>query len=357
MNSKLKDSLRFTTFLLLFCLLFSYTTEVISPKWTGKDNTNSRISTFYSQPKDSIDVLFVGASSFRNGISPLRIWEKYGFTSYTRASAVQAPVVTYYYIVEALKYQHPKVVVIDGVALSKYYDMDENEGFVRIATDPMRLSAEKIQLISEIVSSSEIQTLSSYLFPLLRYHTRWKEIVQNDFEFYKTDNYDYLKGAYSDYRIVPLEKPKNYMQPSNKIAEYDETSLYYYEKIIQLCKENDIEIVFVTLPRFSWTYSMYIGIQQLSTKHDLLYLDYTLPEHLDTIGLDASSDFCYENHLNVYGAQKISKHLGAYLQETFDLPDKRNDPKYNQWNIDLQIFNNQLIQEEINRLTEEKTEK
>ena len=43
------------------------------------------------------------------------------------------------------------------------------------------------------------------------------------------------------------------------------------------------------------------------------------------IDLDLKKDFFDKNHVNYYGAEKYTDVLAAYLNEHFDLPDRRND--------------------------------
>jgi hypothetical protein len=342
MKSKLQYVFKIVVFVSLFYLIFSFASAVLHPKWETRQDTTTRFATFYSEPRNSIDVLFIGPSTFREGISPLLIWQDYGFTSYVRSTGGQSSLVSYYYLLEALKYQHPKVVVIDAGYLYMPFDFDDNEGYLRISVDPMRMSVEKVKLISGIVSNSEMQTYSSWLFPLLRYHSRWKELKPEDFKFYERDMVDHFKGSYIDYRTLPKTLPANFMKPSTDIKEYDALSRYYYEKIVLLCKENDIEVLFVTLPKLYWKYSYYNGIKQLADQYNSPYIDYNLPDYFAASGVDTTTDFVDDRHLNVFGQEKISKNIGALLQETYNLPDNRNNPEYEQWNVDLQYLKDQI---------------
>jgi hypothetical protein len=338
--------IRAVGFLLLFCLLFSYGSAVMYPNLEDMEYSRNTIHTFYEQPKDSIDVIFLGSSSFLYGISPLILWEKYGFTSFSRSSTVQSAVVSYYYLLETLKTQHPKVVVIDGISLFKEYNVDDREYHLRKAIDPMKLSGEKIRLVLDIVSKSENQTLASYIFPLLRFHSRWDEVTIDDFINLETIKYDPFRGYVMDFRINPRIFPENFMKPTKKISKNDEDSIHYLDKIIQLCKENEIKVVFATLPRLSWNYSRHLAIKQLAEKYDSPYIDYNLPAYIDEMGINPASDFWDNNHLNVYGAQKTSNYLGLTLQKMYGFPDKRNNPDYEQWDIDVQYFYDQLTQEQ-----------
>ena len=65
---------------------------------------------------------------------------------------------------------------------------------------------------------------------------------------------------------------------------------------------------------------------------------------MDEVGFDPLTDMADKNHVNAFGAEKFSSHLGDYISAHFNLIDKREDPKFNQWNIDVKEFS-QLIKE------------
>lgn len=71
-----------------------------------------------------------------------------------------------------------------------------------------------------------------------------------------------------------------------------------------------------------------------------------MPENFYESGIDPDTDFYNSTHLNIYGAQKISSHLGRFLQENYQLTDKRNNPDYEQWNINLGIYKNTIFNDE-----------
>ena len=49
----------------------------------------------------------------------------------------------------------------------------------------------------------------------------------------------------------------------------------------------------------------------------------------EEIGIDYTTDTCdMGQHLNVYGAEKLSRWLGSELTKRFDLPDRRTDAVY-----------------------------
>lgn len=52
-------------------------------------------------------------------------------------------------------------------------------------------------------------------------------------------------------------------------------------------------------------------------------------------GLDYQRDYWNAGHFNIYGAEKVTAVVGEYLRTAYDLPDRRDDPDYAQWNDDM----------------------
>ena len=209
MTNKNRILIRVSSFCLIFFLVFSFLTRVFTPRWGGVNGQYNRTRSFYSIPENSLDVIFFGTSIFHRGVSPLTMWEQQGFTSYVRASPAQDPFVTYYYLVESLQYQTPKVVVIGANTIFEETNVDRDEGLFRKAIDPLRISIAKIKLTNEVVKNSKNQTISSYIFPLLRYHSRWVELSKNDINIQKLEPTP-LRGFMPSYITNEIEPPDDY---------------------------------------------------------------------------------------------------------------------------------------------------
>ena len=66
------------------------------------------------------------------------------------------------------------------------------------------------------------------------------------------------------------------------------------------------------------------------------------------MNLNFSTDFRDDDHLNYYGAQKITAHLGKYIKEHYDIPDRRLDPAYAKWNDDYKLYVQDTFAQELN---------
>ena len=74
---------------------------------------------FYAQPDGTVDVLLVGNSHSGINIDTATLWTEYGISAYDLWGGVQPLWNSYHFIVEALKYQTPKLVVLEVTAAIK----------------------------------------------------------------------------------------------------------------------------------------------------------------------------------------------------------------------------------------------
>ncbi|MCD8007840.1 MAG: hypothetical protein LUF68_02715, partial [Clostridiales bacterium] len=114
----------------------------------------------------------------------------------------------------------------------------------------------------------------------------------------------------------------------------------YFDKIYTYCQENDMELLLVKTPKYSWIGSDAAQVQALADSYGLTYIDFNWEAMLTAIGFDINTDMKDYDHLNVLGAEKLSDWLCDYLGENYDLPDRREDETF-----DLQI-NRELYETE-----------
>ncbi len=338
---KTKPFLRTIIFTLVFCIFFSVASQVLAEKF----DYYSQTTRFYRQPEDSIDVLFLGASGFFRGVSPLIMWEEQGFTGYSRAIPSQQAITAYYYFLESLKYQSPEVVVLDAYRLVNEAKFKRDEFSFRASYVPMRFSLLKLQSLFDAASGSDLKTTFSYFVPFYRFHYRWRELSSEDFQIFSFNKGDPYKGLGVTFEIYPVTLPENFMAPTDEMHGIKIEPREYYEKIIKICIERDIEVLLVSMPRFvKADYFEYNAVSKFAEEWDLTLIDYNLPELIEEVGFDPLTDASDEHHVNTFGAEKFSSHLGEYIQTHYDLEDKRDDPDFVQWHADAEQLR-QLIKE------------
>ena len=80
------------------------------------------MQSFYAQSPGTVDVLFMGNSHIGVHIDTATLWEEYGISAFALWGGVQPMWNTYHFLVEALKTQSPKAIVLEIGGLS--YDWE-----------------------------------------------------------------------------------------------------------------------------------------------------------------------------------------------------------------------------------------
>ena len=111
-----------------------------------------------------------------------------------------------------------------------------------------------------------------------------------------------------------------------------------YEK---LCEENDIELVLLAVPsQKSWSFTKYSMVKLLADSKGLEFIDFNIDNDLDIDWATETKD--KGNHLNYWGAVKVSAYLGEYMEKTGLLTDHRGDSEYKSWTTAYGIYKEKL---------------
>ena len=269
----------------------------------------------------------------------MAMWQEHGFTGYVRASALQAPAVSYGILAESLEYQSPELVVLLCDNIFNDYDYVEREGDLRRGLDGMKMSKYKFDIIREVTAADERQSLLSYVFPLMRYHDRWKDIDLAEDEPTPLMEHSFKKGNVYLRDIAPQVYPENFMEPTGAEYAFDDSAKGYIEKSIALCQEKEIPVLLLHLPKMSWSYEQSMMMQAFADENGATYLDLDRWEYRSQLGLDPSVDYYDQGHMNLTGVLKLSDWLGDWLDAQYDLPDHREDAAISEsWNADLELY-------------------
>ncbi len=295
--------------------------RLLMPKYMGDIVEGALISEYYKETTDH-DVVFIGDCEVYENFSPITMWEDYGITSYIRGSAQQLIWQSYYLLEETLRYEKPEVVVFN--VLSMKYDTPQKEAYNRMTLDGMKWSKSKVEDIK--ASMMEDEQFADYVFPILRYHSRWQELTSDDFKYLFTRRPVSQSGYYMRIDVKPAQtfpKPK-------KLANYEfgENSWKYLEMMRKLCEEKGTQLILVKAPSLypAWYDEWEEQIEEYAKTYDLPY--YNFLELTDEVGIDFATD-TYDGglHLNLSGAEKMGTYFGKILRDEFQIPDRRNDEK------------------------------
>ncbi len=127
---------------LLFCGLFAglfiTVNHIFVPKSDEGDWALAQTyGGFYAMPSNSVDVVFLGSSYGAAAFSPKILEEDYGIRSYNLCCEQQSIFTSYYWLQEALRFQSPKVLILDPMLLFPWDEgspINSPEPFTRAAS-------------------------------------------------------------------------------------------------------------------------------------------------------------------------------------------------------------------------------
>lgn len=316
-------AVRVSLIVLLLLGVFWFLNILVSPKYMESLVEGSMISEYYDTPKNH-EVLFIGDCEVYANFSPMVLYEEEGISSYIRGSSQQLIWQSYGILKETLKYEKPKVVIFNVNAMR--YSTPVSEAYNRLTIDKMKWSKEKIEMIFS--SMTEEENFWSYVFPILRYHSRIFELTKEDFSYLFQRRQNTFNGFLINQNVKGVESlPTKRPLIETKFADI---TYEYLDKIRKLCEDNNIELVLIKAPSlYPYWYTEYDEqIKEYASKYGLDY--YNFLENILEIGLDYSVD-TYDGglHLNLSGATKLSKYFAPILKEKYSLTDYRDNEEVN----------------------------
>lgn len=300
---------------------------------------------FFEQEED-FDVLFMGTSHVLNGVFPMELWNDHGIVSYNLGGHSNQMATTYWTLRNALDYTTPDVVVIDCLSCTGDWKCSDIFSFVHISLDAFPTTFTKISAIWDLLDdenldkaieqgnariSAEPRTKIGLLWNYSVYHSRWDEIGHGDFDPGMNDE----KGAESRINVIrgSLERTD-----SSGTSEQGTVGELYLRRIIEDCKKQGIEVLLIYLPfpadEDSQLEAKYV--YKIAEEYGVNYINF-----LDEDVINYQTDLYDENsHLNPSGARKITKYLGEYLEDFYNLENHKQDKQFSEWTDDYEQYCN-----------------
>lgn len=299
----MKNVFKSILFIVILIFLIDILNWFLIPSFNPFSKNNFEIS---SEKKDTVDILFLGDSLVYSSISPMEIWNNFGYTSFDCAGAAMIIPDAYDYLKYAIEKQHPKVVMMEANILFR---------------DP-----EKRQL------SVTLANKAKELMPIVTYHNNWKKYL----EIGSMENWININKGYKYITKVKSGKNEDYMAYNTNKELIPEGNYRYFDKIIKLCEENNIKLVLIGCPsQLSWKYTKHNTATKIAKKYNLEFIDL----NIENIGINWIKDTKDRGaHLNNTGSKKVSIFLGNYIKNNNLVIDHRNDEKYKDWNTAYKLY-------------------
>ncbi len=288
------------------------------------------------------EVFFLGASHMNNGVIPMQLWKDYGYTTYNLANGNNSLATSYYQLKMALDYHKPQLVVLDVV----FCDRDEiawGYGTSHNSFDIFPMTDAKKEAISVLFDDED--TRLGFTYPFLLYHNRWRDITDQDLinVFNIRSNPEFYQNG-SDYEeTVKKATKEELISQDSGLEGYESVGMSYIRKIIDLCIENEIQVLLINIPYNSeeraqmasnevYRIAAETGVPYLNLQYEDGLVDYTV-DYMDDGG-----------HLNGGGARKLTSYLGEYLKNNYTLSDMREDPAVSDiWNSNYENYKKAIM--------------
>lgn len=366
---------------LLVVVLFFGLQRLVQPKYADDILEGNFTAEYYEETTDH-DVIMVGDCEVYENFDPMLLWKQFGITSYIRGNAQQLTWQSYYMLEDTLQYETPKVVIYNVQALT--HKEPQREEYNRMTLDGMKWSKTKYHAIQASMCRGE--SMVDYVLPILRYHSRITDLTRNDLKYYWNARKVTHNGYYMRIDVLPasesdvadpswlLGEPEETKEeedsgeiddPWGEIEGADETDIddpwgeiegadeeleevttaeeetsedggvvfgdypmQYLDKMRKLCEEKGIQLILIKAPSLApqWYDSENQQVMDYAKKHDLPYINFY--DSLEETGIDYETD-TYDGglHMNLSGAEKLSRYLGTILAKEYGLKDHRQDSK------------------------------
>ena len=294
----MKKLKRVILFLLVFAVLLwacSAGIQIIVRNVSGSVSGRSRVfASVSAEKKNTIDVLVAGDSESYTSVSPMDLWDRAGIAAYDCGQPGQRIQETYYILKTAFRTQSPKLVLFETNTMFR---------------DPGFLKNVQLSLTEPL----------AYHFPVIKYHNAWNGPKKS------------YKGFEIRDKVVSYEGDEEYMKETKDKAQIPEVVRIYMEKIKRLCEKNGADLLLVSAPSpKNYNYKKHNSLEEYARENNLPYVDLNMK--FRDIGIDWKLDsYDRGDHLNISGARKVTAYIGQYLADNYDLPDRRNDDGWREW--------------------------
>lgn len=303
---------------------------------------------FYAFTEDKeIDVLLIGNSHVYTGINPQSLSTSLGVNSFILSAPGTHLGDVYFSFKEALKRTKPKVVVVETYSINNFdpYDLKGSA-----LSDQFKSFASRKNIGIKLISTPMLFSLENYLYAwssLLRNHSFiFTDPAQLDLNLKKKKmkipppGEDYKLGKYirfvSGLESVNLKKYDELGAPvKGEEFKFSKYTKKYLAKIKKLASENNIKLVFLTLPMYKKHIENYAAwkskLNIIIDENTYPWLD--LQAKYDEFKFDETSfENTYEGnqHMTYVGSIKASYALASFIRNDLKitLPQRFSQSKW-----------------------------
>lgn len=334
-RDNMKNAIKFIGFITLFACLFIRLNEISIKKTTNRYYMLKR--ELESKDQD-FDVQIYGSCHAYTSFNSKKFTEENNISSYNLSAPSEIIPTTYLKMKEQFKIHKPKIALLEiwGInAFDTYVDTDKILGdYLALNIEQFPYSQDK----NEIIRDFDTLNLFQENIALFKYKERIykNQLIEEDF------NYSYdsiihhlaerdlwieneMTRRFANNGFSPLDSSPQEDYPTlqsyvneDEYEVIEPVIMKYLDKIIDLCKENDVSLIFYRAPYVSKTTELCKSnyLREYLRERNILYFDLE-----KEIPFDYSDDFSDLQHLSNEGADKVTDFLSKVILRLYDNED------------------------------------
>lgn len=314
---------------------------------TKDDHTTKKWDSFYKFTQDNeVDILLMGSSHMYTGLNPKNLSCALGVNAFVLAAPGTRIMDTYYALEEALARTNPQVVVVETYGIKASVNKELTGG--NLSDQSKSFSARK-NFGVKFKSSFDLfsfQNLPYAWSTTLRNH----HFILNDFKQLKKNfkrigdetSSELFLGRFIRFKSgiseSVLDRYKQEGAPVDGVQfKLNDEAKEYTNRIIELCNERKIKLVFLTLPMYKDHVTNYFFWQtelkkllEPSFSKNCTWLDLQDPYDDDFTFMCFEDTYGKNQHMTYQGSLLAAYKFARYLNKTFpnQLPYRGNDPAW-----------------------------
>lgn len=304
-------------FLALVLVMFLLLTAVMQTPGSAVDRKRA----IEQRPADSIDTLVIGNSHAYCTFDPAVMEQASGKRVFNAGMPDQKIDIMYYNLLETLKTQKPDTIIMEGFVLGRSDSV--YQGYIA-DMDAMDPGLNKLKACFEIYPD-KYDAVRMFI-SLYRSHNNWKKptIIKGNLKYMlgmvkPNSNFNGFYSLASRMSDATLQKYRD--AGSIKFAPViDDYTTDYFSRVAKLCRDRGIRLV-VSMAPFNDVYLEKVNysafnekLSELCKNEGVELVDFnTLYKEVGLEYGDFEDAFHHAQHMNKWGAAKVSKYMAGYL--------------------------------------------
>lgn len=272
---------------------------------------------FHNMPEDSVDVVVLGSSHAQYSFVPSFFYQDTGLYSYSLGTSFQPLSVSYQMLREALKTQNPELVILEIFTACQFVDNTDTDYDYRYVLGQYQMTGEEKYNTIDLIGSKE--KAISYKNEFINNHNNWRTVESAESLLQKDTDINTLFGFVGNWDIyLPIG---NYWFSTKYDTDLDEELpeevSTYLNKIYDLCKENNIELLLYMTPMDNVTQQEQTyrhKVWDWANENNIKYLDLLENDYL----YDIRSVIHHDGyHTYITGASLVTTIISEFVKENY----------------------------------------